>query len=233
MPFGLTDTWLPLLAATAFFVLLHVLAIARLEPVYPRAFKLSRGAAALVLTALGIGALVGGSSHWQEAFLYRHQPGDWMRLGLLTVYGHLLADFLWMGWGKWRFGIRPRKDLILHHGLGIVGFGAALVLEVGYAIALLTMITELLPLTTGVNAWGKRVAAPRIVDVADRARLYVLAWLRLPLWLALFGLVVLALLSGHADRLQLAYYVAGSGLLCLVALDCYWIGKCRQSVDFY
>ncbi len=233
MPFGWSDTWLPLLAATAFFTLLHMLALVRLEPVYPRAFKLSRGAAALVLTALGIAALVGGFPHWQEAFLYKHQAGDWMRLGLLTVYGHLLADFVWMGWGKWRYGITPRKDLMIHHGLGVVGFGAALVLEIGYAFALLTMITELLPLTTGVNAWGKRIDIPRVVDVADRARLHVLAWLRLPLWVGLFALVVLALLSGHAERMQLAYYVAGGGLIGLIGLDCYWIGKCRQSVDFY
>ena len=233
MPFGWTDTWLSLIIATAFFTVLHVLALARLEPVYPRAFKLSRGAAALILTCLGIAALVGGFSHWPEAFLYRHQEGDWMRLGLLAVYGHLVSDFIWMALGKWRYGISPRKDLMIHHGLGIVGFGAALYLEIGYAFALLTMITELLPLTTGVNAWGKRVAIERVVTAADRARLHVLAWLRLPLWVGLLALVAFAVLSGHAEPLLVAYVVAGGGLAGLIGLDCYWIGKCRQSVDFY
>ena len=233
MPFGWTDTWLPLLAATAFFTLLHMLALVRLEPVYPRAFKLSRGAAALVLTSLGLAALVGGFPHWREAFLYEHASDDWMRLGLIAVYGHLVSDFLWMAWGKWRYAINPRKDLMIHHGLGIVGFGAALYLEIGYAFALLTMITELLPLTTGVNAWGKRIAIPRVVDAADRARLHVLAWLRLPLWIGLLILVAFAMLSGHAEPLMLAYVVAAGGLVGLIGLDCYWIGKCRQSVDFY
>ncbi|MBC8451227.1 MAG: hypothetical protein H8D72_00805 [Planctomycetes bacterium] len=233
MDFGWTDTWWPLIGFTFGFVLLHVLALVRLEPVYPRAFKLSRGAAALILTALGIAALIGGFDHWREAFLYRQPSDDWMRLGLLAVYGHLLADFLWMALGRLRYGIRPRKDLILHHGLGVVGFGAALVLEMGYAFALLTMITELLPLTTGLNAWGKRVAIQKVVNAADRARLHVLAWLRIPLWIGLFVLVLMTLVTGPAEGLRPAYFVAAFGLIGLVGLDVYWIGKCRQHVDFY
>lgn len=233
MVFGLTDTWLPLLGFTVFFVALHLLALVRLEPVYPRAFKLSRGAAALILTSLGVAALIGGHAHWREAYLYHQPASDWMRVGLLVVYGHLLADFIWMAVGRVRYGIKPRKDLIIHHGLGVIGFGAALLLEIGYAFALLTMITELLPLTTGINAWGKRIALPRVVDAADRARLHVLAWLRLPLWLGLFGLVVLAIIGGPEDSMRPAYLVAGAGLVGLIGLDIYWIGKCRERVDFY
>lgn len=231
------DTWLPVLGFTAFFVFLHVLTLSRFEPVYPRAFKLSRAGAAAILTALGTGALIGGFEHWSEAFLYRQSKDDWMRTGLLVVYGHLLADFIWMWVGARYHGIKPRKDLMIHHGLGVIGFGAALVLEIGYAFGLLTMITELLPLTTGVNAWGKRVAMPRIVTAADRARLYVLAFLRIPLWSALFVLVAIALFadggSAVADGLQPAYWFAAIGLMGLLSLDVFWIGKCRQNVDFY
>jgi len=233
MDFGLTDTWLPLLGFTAFFVGLHALALVRLEPVYPRAFKLSRGAAALILTTLGTAALIGGHEHWREAYLYHQAADDWMRLGLLVVYGHLMADFIWMAVGRFGYGIRPRRDLIIHHSLGAVGFGAALVLQIGYAFALLTMITELLPLTTGINAWGKRIAIPAVVDVADRARLHVLAWLRLPLWIGLLALVILAILGGPEDGMRPAYLVAGAGLVGLIGLDIYWIGKCRERIDFY
>ena len=154
MEFGWSDTWGPILGFTALFVVMHMLAILRVEPVYARAFKLSRGSAALILTLLGVAAFIGGFEHWREAFIYRHQENDWMRTGLLLVYGHLLADFIWMAVGKYKYGIRPRKDLIIHHGLGVIGFGAALVLGIGYTFGLLTMITELLPLTSGVNAWG-------------------------------------------------------------------------------
>jgi hypothetical protein len=233
MDFGWSDTWGPLLGFTTLFVVLHVLAIVRLEPVYARAFKLSRAAAAFILTLLGVAALIGGFSHWREAFLYQHLEGDWMRLGLLVVYGHLVADFIWMAVGKYKYGIKPRKDLIIHHGLGVVGFGAALVLEIGYAFALLTMITELLPLTTGVNAWGKRIAVDRVVQAADRARLHVLAWLRLPLWCGLLVLVVLTLLRGAGEGMLVPNLVAGIGLVGLISLDVYWMGKCREHVDFY
>ncbi len=233
MPIGWTDTFWPIIGFTAIFVLLHVLAILRVEPAYTRAFKLSRGGAAFILTLLGISALIGGFGHWREAFLYRHAEGDWMRIGLLAVYGHLIADFIWMAVGKYKYGIQPRIDLILHHGLGLVGFGAALVLGIGYAFGLLTMITEMMPLTTGINAWGKRIAVERVVDAADRARLHVLAWLRLPLWSSLFVLVVMSLIRGAEGGLFIAYLVAGTGLLGLISLDLYWMGKARQRVDFY
>lgn len=230
---GMADTLLPLAGYVAFFTLLHVLALTRVEPVFPRAFKLSRGAAALVLTGLGLAALLDALPHWRSAFLYRHEPGDWMRQGLLVVYGHLLADFLWMAVGARKFGIKPRKDLILHHLLGVVGFGAALILHVGYAVALITMVTELLPVTTGLDAWSKRIAAPALTAAASRARLHVLAWLRLPLWLLLFALVAHALLRGDPGELTPAYAIAACGLGALVALDLYWVRKCLADVDFY
>jgi len=233
MPDLWSQTLVPLLVATACFTALHVWTLRSVEPVYPRAFKLSRAAAAVVLTALGLAALVDGFPHWREAYIYHHEGGDWMRYGLLVVYGHLIADFIWMYVGARRHGIQPRKDLMIHHGLGIVGFGAALYLEIGYAIALVTMVTELLPLTTGLNAWGKRVAADGLVKAADRARLHVLAWLRMPLWLGLCGLSVWALARGDAGDLAPAYAIAAVGLAGLIALDVYWMQKCRASVDFY
>jgi hypothetical protein len=229
----MASTLLPLAGFTAFFTLLHVLAIANVEPAYARAFKLSRGVAAAVLTALGVAALVDAVPHWRSAFLYAHEADDWMRLGVLCIYGHLLSDFAWMGVGRWRFGVKPRPDLVIHHLLGLLGFGAALLLEVGYALALITMITELMPVTTGIHALGKRIAAPALVDGSERARLHVLVWLRLPLWLTLLTLTVTVLLLGTPGSLLAAYVVAFFGLLGLVSLDVYWIGKCRQHVDFY
>ncbi|MDA1260995.1 MAG: hypothetical protein O3A20_10290 [Planctomycetota bacterium] len=229
----MADTLLPLIGYVGFFVLLHVLALARVEPVFPRAFKLSRAAAAVVLTALGIAALISAAPHWRTAFLYRHQDGDWMRQGLLVVYGHLLADFVWMYVGLRRFKIQPRKDLIIHHLLGVIAFGVALWLKVGYAVALITMITELLPVTTGLDAWSKRIAAPGLTAAASRARLHVLAWLRLPLWLLLFAMMIHVLLRGDPGDLAPVFGLAAGGLACLVALDAYWIRKCLQDVDFY
>lgn len=229
----MAGTLLPVAGFLVFFLLLHLLALVAVEPVYPRAFKLSRGAAAAILTVIGACALAGALPQWRSAFLYRHPDGDWMRLGLLAVYGHLLSDFVWMALGRWRFGIRPRKDLILHHVLGLVGFGAALALHVGYAVALITMVTEILPVTTGINALGKRIASPAMIDGADRARLHVLVWLRLPLWLGLLALVASVFALGETGPLVAPYGLAAAGLLGLIALDLHWVAKCRERVDFY
>ncbi len=229
----LTDV-LAFLGGLALFLGLHVLTLSRLEPVFPRAFKLSRGLAALVLTSLGAAAFVTALPHWDTAFLYRHADGDWMRRGLLVVQGHLVADFVWMYVGKRRFGIQPRKDLVLHHALGLVAFSVALALHIGYALALITMITELLPLTTGVDALAKRISAPALTRAAARARLHVLTWMRIPLWIVLLALVLHALLRDTAPSdLVPALWVSAAGLVALLVLDAFWTRKCLQQVDFY
>ena len=184
-----------------------------------------------MLTLLGIAALADAYPHWDKAFLYRHPPGDWMRIGLLIVYGHLIADFLWMGWSRWRHAIRPRKDLIIHHGLGLLGYGYALAIDTGYAICLVTMITEVMPVTSGFGALGKTLGRPSMVEAAGRARLQVLTWLRMPVWLALFALVVRVILAGEVpEGLGPAFAVAFCGLLGLMGLDTYWIVKSRQAL---
>lgn len=230
----LASNWGPMLIAlpafTAAFTAVHVVA-PRIAPDNPRAFAISRGVAAAVLTAVGLAALVDALPMWDTAFLYRHEAGDWMRTGLLVVYGHLIADFLWMGWSRWRHGVVPRKDLIIHHGLGMVAYGYALAIETGYAIALVTMVTEVMPVTSGVGALGKALGHPSMVDAAARARLKVLCWLRMPVWLTLFALVCRVLVLGLVpEGLGPAFGVAFFGLLGLMGLDSYWIVKSRQAL---
>ncbi|MGB0685384.1 MAG: hypothetical protein ACPGQD_04245, partial [Planctomycetota bacterium] len=116
----------PLLLYLAFFTVLHVVAQGAITRHYHRAFKISRGVAAGILTIIGFTALAFSLDHWRDAFLFAQDYRDggrdfWMWHGLLIVLAHMLSDFLWMAWGKWRYDITPRKDLMLHHGLGIVG----------------------------------------------------------------------------------------------------------------
>ena len=229
--FTWTDTWWTLIGFTALFVALHVVAVLKVEPVYSRAFKLSRAGAALILTLLGFAAFIDGFGHWREAFLYRHPDNDWMRIGLLLVYGHLIADFIWMAIGKYKYNITPRIDLIIHHGLGVIGFGAALMLGIGYAFGLLTMITELMPLSTGLGAWGKFIDSAKVIEASAKARLYVLAWLRLPLWISLLALVVSMLVKGSDAVMFIAYMVSGTALLGLIWLDIFWMSKCLKPID--
>ncbi|KAA3606691.1 MAG: hypothetical protein DWQ01_16885 [Planctomycetota bacterium] len=226
------QTWLPLLGFTAFFLILHAVAM-RWESAWPRAFKLSRGMAAFLLTVLGFAALMAGFEHWPQAFLYHHPEDDWMRLGLLVVMAHLLSDFLWMGVGTYRHGITQRRDLIVHHGVGIVAYAFALHLRVGYALSLVAMTTELMPVTTGLHALGKKMSWDGVVQLSDRARLYLLIGFRLPVWVILFVLVSRVLFLGEPGDLALPFSVALAGTIGLICLDVYWIRKALNNLDFY
>jgi hypothetical protein len=135
-----------------------------------------------------------------------------------------------MVYGRLRFGIRPRADLIIHHALGLVAIGCALYLHVGYGLALVTMITELLPVTTGLHGLGARLTSNALMNVAERLRLHVLAWLRLPLWGMLLLLVIGVWSNGRAADLCLAFVVTTCVLLALLALDLCWIRHCQKRI---
>jgi len=181
---------------------------------------------------LGIAALIDGAEHWHSAFVYTHEKGDWMRLGLLAVYGHLIADLVWMAVGRLRLGVHTRVDLIIHHIVGLTAFGFALYLHVGYAIALLTMVAEVLPVSTGLTALGKRIDSPTLIDAGQRLCLHVLAWIRLPLWALLFFLAIDVLRDGRAGDLYWVFMVVAFALIALITLDLCWIRQCRQRAAF-
>ncbi len=220
--------WISMIAATALFVAMHWGAQRWVSTDFGRAFALSRGVAAVVLAAVGIAALADGADRWRTAFIYRQAHDDWMRLGVLVVYGHLIADYAWMAVGRFALGAAQRKDLLVHHLLALVALGLALHLEVGYALALIAMITELLPVTSGLKALGKTIESEALTRAAERSHLQVLAWVRMPLWLALLALVLSVLLGDRGGDLAWAFIVAGCGLVMLITLDSYWIWECRQ-----
>lgn len=217
-------------AFTAGFLAIHI-AATRIAPENPRAFAISRAAAAALLTVLGMFALVDALPMWETAFLYRHEPDDWMRLGLTAIFAHMLSDFVWIAWSRWRFGIVPRKDLVIHHGLGLIVYGTALAIEIGYAFALITMITEVMPVTSGYGAIGKVVGRPEMVESSARWRLRVLIFLRFPVWLALFALICRVLILGLVpDGLMPAFIIAFCALIAVMGLDRYWVGKSRAAL---
>jgi hypothetical protein len=228
----MAHTWLFFAGSVTVFTASHWAIQKWVEPEYEDAFKLSRGCAAVLLTGLGIAALIDSAGHWRSAFVYPHEKGDWMRLGLLAVYGHLIADLLWMAIARLRLGIRARGDLIIHHTLGLIAFGFALYLHVGYAIALLTMVAEVLPVTTGLTALGKRINSPTLTDAAERLCLHVLAWLRLPTSGLLLVLTIDVFRGGRAGDLYWVFVVVALALIALITLDLCWIRRCRRRAAF-
>ncbi len=221
-----------LLLYTGFFVLLHVWFLAHVNPDYHRAFKLSRGVAAAILTCTGIAAAVVGIQHWDEAYLYRHYPstslGDlWMWHGMLVVLSHILSDFVWMIYGRISRQIVPRTDLVIHHLVCLFAFSYALWKDVGFAVCLIALVSELMPVTSGISGWGQHKNRPDIVEKANKARLLVLIWWRRPLWLVMAFLTGRAIVLGHVgDGLGIAFGIAAVGFTTLIFLDKYWIRKC-------
>lgn len=215
---------------TAGFLAIHI-AATLIAPQNPRAFAISRAAAAALLTVLGLFALVDALPMWETAFLYRHEPDDWMRIGLMAICAHMLSDFVWIGWSRWKHGIIPRKDLVIHHGLGLIAYGTALAIEIGYALALISMITEVMPVTSGYGAIGKVLERPAMVETAARWRLRVLIYLRIPIWLALFALVCRVFILGLVpDGLLPAFILAACALIGVMGLDYYWVVKSRRAL---
>jgi hypothetical protein len=212
---------------TAAFTAVHAWVRSRLEPDFHRAFRLSRGFAAVLLTIVGFCGLLVALPHWREGFLYRHEADDWMLWGVALAYGHLLSDFIWMAVGYKKDGIRPRADLLIHHGLAAVAYAYAMTVSIGYGVVLLSLASELMPCFTGLEAWGKYKKSPATQLHAARARLLVLIFWRIPLWSFSLAMYIHTIQVGEfAPGLETPTKFVAASFVLLLGLDLYWVRKC-------
>ncbi|MBC8368624.1 MAG: hypothetical protein H8E25_01370 [Planctomycetes bacterium] len=215
----------------AFFMLLHVVFLNLPKANYTRAMKLSRGVAAVILSVVGFYGLFADLGQWRSAFIFHHTAGDALESKLhfcmLICMGHFVADLLWLVLGKMRYGVALRRDLIIHHVIGIIAFGYALHHEIAYVACLITMASEVMPVTTGIGAYGQRVQNMDIVRSANRWRLKLLVWWRVPLWATMAILSVRTLIFGaYPQDLFVAYILSTCGFVGLLLLDRFWIKQC-------
>ena len=193
---------------------------------FTAAFAVSRGLGAVLLTGLGWYVAIVERSSLAAAYLAHHEPDDWLRRALLVVVGLLISDVAWMlgarlGWGK-----PVRADLAAHHAIGLVGLGYALWFNVAIATALVTLIAEAMPVTSGLRAAADHFGWTRLSVVGTHARAWVIAFVRLPLWALLAAATIQGLSQGHSDGLDPTRFVALSFFTILVGLDAYWLRKC-------
>ena len=144
--------------------------------------------------------------------------------------GHFVADFLWLAYGAAAYGSRPRVDLIVHHLLGMVVSFASYRLGIGYAMICVGLISELMPVTTGLHAWGQMRNDGRLENLAARLRLGVLVGLRLPMWIFVLGMVLREMWTAPRPEIDSVYPVAVVTALALIALDLYWSRLCYQGI---
>lgn len=211
-------------ASTLFFLLLHVIITGRSQQPFHIALKIARGYAAAVLTLVGIFSLFYWHDLWREAFLVRHEHGSLGYHIVWFVIGHLVADFLWLAYGYYDRESRPRSDLIIHHAAGLIACAAALYLQAGYAAIGVALSSEIMPVTTGIGAWGRARGDRRIEMLAVRLRLVALVGWRIPLWLFILTMVIVRLGTGVGDRTAL-FVVALLAVVFVLGLDVFWTAR--------
>lgn len=209
-------------AATLFFLALHFAVRKTAALRFDVDLKLSRGIAALLLVAIGFYALYRWFPLWRQIFLVQHEPGTVASYVVALIAGHFLADFLWLAYGVW-LGNEPRRDLILHHLLGIAVCAVAFYAEAGYAAIAVGMTTEMLPVATGVDGLGQARGDLRWRRAAARLGLAVLWGWRIPCWIFLFAMTSWLLRTGNAiEPLRWVYPIALAVALAVTAFDLYW-----------
>jgi hypothetical protein len=220
--------------ATAFFLLFHLWIERRTRRVgvpFHVALKISRGIASVFLVLVGFSTLFAYWEEWRLLFL-EVDPARWVPLRLvLFITGHLVADMIWLAWGLWGRGSRPRQDLVVHHVVGLAACGAALHYELGYLLVAIAMTTELMPVATGLGGWGKARDDLHLEEWAARLSLAALFLWRIPFWLFILWMTVSGRVAAALPGLPgpIAYIILAVAS-ALVLMDAFWSRKIWQGL---
>lgn len=220
-----------LLASTILFLALHLAVRKAAGRPFDVDLKLSRGLAALVLVGIGFYSLYRWLPLWRQAFLVQHERGSAAYYVVAFIAGHFLADFLWLVYGVW-LGNAPRRDLILHHLLGLAVCAAAFYFEAGYAVIAVGMTTEMLPVATGLDGVGQARRDLRLRRAAARLGLAVLWLWRIPCWVFLFAVIAWDLKTGNViETLRWVYPICLAVALAVTAFDLFWTSAYLRILD--
>lgn len=215
-----------ILLSILFFVALHLLVAMAVRQPFHVNLKLSRGLAALALAAVGFYSLVRWFPLWRHAFLVRHDHHSALFTIVCFLAGHLLADLLWIAYGHWFAASKAKSDLVIHHLFGVAACCCAFHFQAGYALLAVAMTTEMMPLATGVGAWGQATENGRIERGVWRTSLLMLVGWRIPFWTFVLVMVSWRLVAGSLpESLNAVYLICLAALFFVVFLDVYWIAE--------
>ncbi|MCB1057996.1 MAG: hypothetical protein KDD11_21050 [Acidobacteria bacterium] len=218
------------LASLGFFLGLHFVVYRRLAAPFHLQLKVSRGIASVVLVAVGLASLVRFWPMWRHAFLDPQPATSWAVGAVLFLAGHLVADLLWLGVGVVAAGSSPRRDLVVHHLVGLVACSLSLGLGFGQALIAVALTAEAMPVATGIGAVGRITESARLEHLASNAGLLVLLLWRLPAWLLVITACVLAL-ARHGGPVvpPRLYLLCIAAAAALVGLDVFWVQRALAS----
>ena len=215
-------------ATTGVFLAIHF-AVGRVSgQSFRRSLKLSRGIAAAILVATGAVTLSRWWPLWSRAFIALHtDPAETWPVAVFA--GHLSADLAWILGGRVFLDARAARDLVIHHLLGIAGCVAAVVFGAGYALIGVVLLSEVLPVLTGLGALARTWRLENLEHWVLRASLAAIVGFRIPLWLFLGATVATSLATGTAEAILRAVApIALPGLALVITLDLYWIRSYRH-----
>jgi len=216
------------LANTGVFLIIHFVVARTSGRSFRRSLKLSRGIAAAILVATGAVTLSRWWPLWRVAFITLHtDPAETWPVAVFA--GHLSADLAWILGGRVFLEARAARDLVIHHLLGIAGCVAAVVLGAGYALIGVVLLSEVLPVLTGLGALARTWRLENLEHWVLRASLAAIVGFRIPLWLALGVTLATCLTTGTAEAIQHTVApIALPALALVITLDLYWIRSYRR-----
>lgn len=129
---------------------------------------------------------------------------------------------------------RVARDLVIHHLLGVAVCAAAFLLQAGYALLGVVLLSELLPVLTGLGALARSWRLETVEHWVLRASLAAIAGFRVPLWLLLSAALAASLATDGASPIHRAVApLAFPGLALVLILDLYRIRSyLRLVADF-
>lgn len=207
--------------ALLFFLGLHVLVARYSAHGYGIDLACSRSMAAFLLVVLGFSALWLWWPLWRQAFLIVEPEGASSGRFVAVLAAHLVADHLWLMYGRFR-GETVRTDLVLHHLLGMIGCAAAWYLGVGYTLIAVVLTTEMLPVAAGFLAWARANDDAAGQRLAQALGLTVLVGWRLPCWAFLAVMVSDLWRVGNGGVPRYIYPIALVAVVILIAMDLLW-----------
>jgi hypothetical protein len=207
---------------TLSFLALHFVVEKLTGQPFASAFRMGRGLASAVLTGVGFFGLFYYRAAWSTVYVLAAPDELALRLALVPV-GHLLADFILLTYGFVVARSSPRKDLLAHHLMALVAAAATFRYPIAAPQFLVVFTSELMPVTSGVTAFGSYRRNLSLERLGARLRLVVLLGWRLPLWLLVAAQIALVVTLGNPSRQMKAIYAFSSAfLLVVLSLDAFW-----------
>jgi len=216
------------LVTTGVFLSIHFLVARTSGQSFRRSLKLSRGIAAALLVTTGAVTLARWWPLWRLAFITLHtDPAETWPVAVFA--GHLTADLAWILGGRVLLDARAARDLVIHHLLGIAGCVAAVVFGAGFALIGVVLLSEILPVLTGIGALARTWRLENLEHWVLRTSLAAIVGFRIPLWLFVGTTLVTSLIDGTATPIHHAVApIAIPALLLVMTLDLYWIRSYRR-----